>query len=142
MRLIGSWKVLLLTILACASFHSNAQWSTLAHVTLVDGSGMGTRADQAPNAPIYFLVDQPIPGNACATTGGAQAVLFYSPVSFVDSAGDTDHPAGNERQMVNSKAVFSTLQIALVTGLRVQLLGLNGTAGYCQVTLVQLLSSP
>ena len=136
------WTIASLVITALAPLHASAQtWGPVtAHVTLIDASGMGARAGASFPA-ISFQIDQTISANPCATTGGAPATLLYFPIAFTDGTGDAAHPAGNDQQMVNSKAVLSTLQLALATGYNVKLLGYNGGSGFCQVYNVQILNN-
>jgi hypothetical protein len=142
MRLLRLSKVMLLMAFALISFHSYGQtWGPVtAHVSLIDPSGMGSRnGDSTP--PILFNIDHAITGNPCATTGTATANLLYLPMNFVNGTGDTAQPTGNDRQMVNSRAILTTLQLAIATGFNVKVWGFNDTSGYCQVYEVQLLSN-
>jgi len=140
MRHNVAWKIVCFVIVAFASLHASAQWGpATGHVTLIDPSGMGARAGASFPA-IVFQIDQPIAGNPCITSGGAPATLMFFPISFADGTGDAAHPAGNDQQMVNSKAVLSTLQLALATGYSVSLLGYNGADGFCQIYNIKILN--
>ena len=117
-------------IIALTSFGAAAtNWATDAHVTAIDVSLMGSPAG---SPAILFQIDQPV-GSGC---NAGSMTLFWSPVAL----GGTS-PVDNDRQMVNSKAILSTLQLALASGNIVHLQGYNYNAGYCQVWSVQILNS-
>ena len=128
-------KFIALVALALASAHVAAQtWGPVdAHVTVIDPSQMG---NPAGSVAIYFTVDADV--GTCGSTGCCAGTqwLYWSPIAFTGTS-----PVDNDRQMVNAKAILSTLQVALVTGKNVRLYGYNIASGYCQASYVMSLSN-
>ena len=128
-------------LVALTSFQANAQWGPVtARVTLIDAGGMGARSGDSI-VPVVFNIDQAISGNPCGTTGSSPATLLYVPYAFANGTGDTAQPTGNDRQLANSKAALSSLQLALATGFNVKIWGYSGGSGFCQVYAIQLLNN-
>ncbi len=123
-----------LFVLTLASVDVAAQnWGPVsAHVTNIDPSNMG---NPAGSAAIYFQVDANV--GACGSTGCCAGTwLYWSPLAFTGTS-----PVDNDRQMVNAKAILSTVQLALATGKNVRLYGYNIAGGFCQLSNVQILSN-
>lgn len=111
------------------------------HVTLIEPSGVGAISTSGTGAAaIYFMVDANV-GATCAGSGSTQCsagtFLYYAPVYF----GDSSQANEDLRQLTHTKAILSTLQLAVATGLKVRLYGNNIASGMCQVTNVNSLNN-
>jgi hypothetical protein len=135
LRTIRTIGLTVATVVVAASFaldaHAGAWGPVDAHVTTIEPSNMGAPAG---SAALYIKVDQNV--GACGSTGCcANTWLYWSPVAFSGAS-----PVDNDRQMVNARAILSTVQLALATGKTVKLWGLDISGGYCQLTNVVLLN--
>lgn len=111
------------------------------HVTLIEPANVGSISTVSTGAAaIYFMVDANV-GTICSGSGTTQcaagaAFLFWAPLYF----GDASQANEDLRQMANTKAVLSTLQMGVATGLKVRLYGFNAASGMCQVSNVNSLN--
>lgn len=118
-------------LLAMVGYAQAADWGpATVRVTTLDATYMGAPTG---SAAIAFKVDAAVGGGSgCAT----YEWLYFSPVAWAGSP-----PVDNDRQMVNSKAVLSSLQLALVTGTQVVLYGFNKASGVCHIERIINLNS-
>lgn len=92
-------------------------------VTLIEPSNVGTIS----GAAVYFMIDVNAP------TCPAGSWLFWAPRTF---GGSTSDPNEVQKQLANTRAALSTLQLALATGTKVTLSGYNAVSGYCQIASI------
>jgi len=137
------------TLLLCTvAASAQTLWGHVdAKVTYIDATNLGT---MSPYGAMYFSVDQPVgtpgcgsypaPSNRCCPAG---TPLVYVPRSFGGATADEAM-----RQAANTRAVLSTVQLALTTGYKVRLYGYDQVVisgmtltGTCQVVIVGLFNN-
>ena len=152
-RLVASIFGIIAVSLCLASPAFAFDWGPCdANVTIIEPSNVGTISTASPTttafAAVFFSVDQNV-GTICSGSGTIQCPigywLYWAPRYFGGNAASTDasSPSSNEdiRQMANTKAILSTVQLALALGTKVRLYGFNkDTGGYCQLSNIHALN--
>lgn len=127
-----------LTIAAalCSTCASAYDWTVDAHVTVIQPSSVGALSSSSTAAAaVYLMIDASV-GNCTANSNWLYWARRYFGVDPTTSQIEV------ERQLANTRAILSTLQLAMTLGYKVRLHGFNASSGYCQLEFVTALNAP